>query len=291
MPFAIADKAKGMTGRFHNMHKGGERMPIYKLKPSAVSSIAPLFAGWEESLVWSCLQGCMGEAWADRPEEPKSARIILGDFCYLSGKVNPELVKEKPGDRESDFIIMVPSQYGCKDWADEIERIYGENCKRVERYAIKKEPGIFNREHLTKIIDRLPAGYEVKLIDEEIFSQTRELSWAVDFTAQFADYEDYCNRGLGAAVLKDGALVSGASSYSVYKGGIEVEIGTQKDCRRRGLASACGAKLILECMERNLYPSWDAQNKWSVALAEKLGYYFDRAYPAYEVYKFGKGKR
>ena len=70
----------------------------------------------------------------------------------------------------------------------------------------------------------------------------------------------------------------------MYRGGIEIEIGTREDYRRKGLASVCGAKLILECMDRNLYPSWDAQNKWSVSLAEKLGYHFERAYPAYEIY-------
>ena len=78
--------------------------------------------------------------------------------------------------------------------------------------------------------------------------------------------------------------MSGASSYTVYQEGIEIEIGTRQDYRRKGLASVCGARLILECMERGLYPSWDAQNLWSVKLAEKLGYHFDRAYPAYEVF-------
>ena len=24
--------------------------------------VAPLFAGWEETMIWSCLQGCMGYA-------------------------------------------------------------------------------------------------------------------------------------------------------------------------------------------------------------------------------------
>ena len=57
----------------------------------------------------------------------------------------------------------------------------------------------------------------------------------------------------------------------------------REDCRRRGFAYICGAKLILECLKRGLYPSWDAQNKWSVALAEKLGYHFDHAYQAFEV--------
>ena len=93
-------------------------------------------------------------------------------------------------------------------------------------------------------------------------------------------YEKY---GLGVILLKDGQVVSGASSYSAYKGGIEIEIDTRKDYRRKGLASICGAKLILECLDRGLYPSWDAQNMGSVALAEKLGYHFDHAYDAYEV--------
>lgn len=171
-----------------------------------------------------------------------------------------------------------------KAWAQEIERAYGERCRRVERYAIKKEPGVFEREKLQKIVDSLDSEYEVKLIDENLFAQTREQEWARDFTSQYRDYEEYNRRGLGVAITRQGELVAGASSYTVYRGGIEIEIGTREDFRRKGLASVCGAKLILECMDRNLYPSWDAQNKWSVSLAEKLGYHFERAYPAYEIY-------
>ncbi len=71
--------------------------------------------------------------------------------------------------------------------------------------------------------------------------------------------------------MKNGELVAGASSYAFYKGGIEVEIDTKEEERRKGLALVCAAKLILECLERGLYPSWDAHNKESLALAEKLG--------------------
>lgn len=104
--------------------------------------------------------------------------------------------------------------------------------------------------------------------------------------SQFKDYDTYKKSGLGAVVLKDGELVAGASSYSRYNDGIEIEIDTRKDHRRKGLAYACGAKLILECLEKNLYPSWDAQNLASVALAEKLGYHFSHEYTAYEVTGF-----
>lgn len=264
-------------------------MSIYKIKKENMESISPLFAGWQESLIWSCLQGCMGEAWADSQDNPRSAQIVLADFCYFAGEVNRELIAHKPETRESDFIIMVPSEQGCEEWAREIEAVYGSECKRVERYAIKKEPGIFDRDKLMTIVEGLSPEYECKLIDQEFFRQTREHAWSKDFTFQYRDYEEYLRSGgLGAAVLYQGELVAGASSYTVYREGIEIEIGTREDHRRRGLASVCGARLILECIERGLYPSWDAQNKWSVGLAEKLGYHFDRAYPAYEVYAFGK---
>ncbi len=101
--------------------------------------------------------------------------------------------------------------------------------------------------------------------------------------AQFPDYDGYRSLGLGAVILKDNAVVSGASSYSRYLGGIEIEIDTKKEYRRKGLAYICGAKLILECLKRDLYPSWDAQNKASVALAEKLGYHYSHSYKAIEI--------
>ncbi len=50
-----------------------------------------------------------------------------------------------------------------------------------------------------------------------------------------------------------------------------------------------GARLVLECISRNLYPSWDTQNRASLAFAEKLVYQFDKEYVAYEVYCFGQG--
>ena len=83
--------------------------------------------------------------------------------------------------------------------------------------------------------------------------------------------------------------MAGASSYSRYKDGIEIQIDTREEHRRRGLAFACGAKLILECLERNLYPSWDAQNMWSAGLAEKLGYRYSHTYTAYEIRDFTGG--
>ena len=81
--------------------------------------------------------------------------------------------------------------------------------------------------------------------------------------------------------MKDGKIVAAASSYSRYKKGIDIEIDVVKEERHKGLGSAAAAKLILECLDEGLYPSWDASNKMSIRLAEKLGYEFSHEYVYY----------
>lgn len=239
-----------------------------------------LFGAWEETIVWSCLQGIMGEIYAGYSENPLTAMAILGDFIFLAGAPDEEFVWYRPDWHRKNFTIMVPQHDG---WEKLIEHCYKERTKKVVRYAVKKEPHAFDAARLKNALSALPEEYEIKMIDETIYRQCMAADWSRDLVSQFENYERYHRLGLGAVILKDGEVVSGASSYSRYRDGIEIEIDTQERYRRKGFAYLCGAKLILECLDRNLYPSWDAQNTSSLALAEKLGYHRDHAYPAYEI--------
>ena len=85
------------------------------------------------------------------------------------------------------------------------------------------------------------------------------------------------------AVMKDGRPVSVCSSYTSFRDGIEIEVDTLEEERRKGLAAAVSASLILSCLDDGLYPSWDAANPASVHLAEKLGYEFSHEYHCYAI--------
>ena len=146
---------------------------VYELKDA--EKAAPLFEGWQESMIWSCLQKIMGKIYTDSPEHPASAMALLADFCFFAGKPDAELVRywaglhmpdsasdrtaqrmgsaEVPGDMPcappdvpddsgTRGIIMVPRS---RAWGERIESCYKDKAKKVTRFAIKKEPDTFDR--------------------------------------------------------------------------------------------------------------------------------------------------
>ncbi len=247
------------------------------------NNVSSLFGKWEETLIWSCLQGIMGKIYADDLNKPTAAMAVIGDFTFFAGKPSIELVSYKPVWCTQNFMIMVPQN---EHWKSIITQFYGEKAKIVSRYAIKKESHIFDKKKLEKAITSLPEQYTLSMIDERLYQMCKTETWSADLVSQFSGYEKYHELGIGAVICKNSLIVSGASSYSRYREGIEIEIDTREEYRRKGLAYICGAKLILECLKRNLYPSWDAHNKCSVALAEKLGYHYSHAYTAIEIWDY-----
>lgn len=243
-------------------------------------SAAPLFGDWEETMIWSCLSGVMGAVYTDAPDRPVSALAVLGDFCFFAGLPCRELIRFSVERSSRKRQILVPQ---TEAWSAQMEECWGDRIRRQVRYAIKKEPDVFDRAHLERAAASLPPGYRLRPMDEELFHLCRQSAWSEDLSAQYRDWAQFTRCGLGMLVMEDGQPVSGASSYSGWPGGIEVEIDTREDRRRRGLAYAAGAALILACLDRGWYPSGDAQNPGSAALAEKLGYHFSHEYPVYVV--------
>lgn len=247
---------------------------VYELtEPSCAER---LFAGWQETMISSCLQGVMGKIYVTDPGEPTAAFAWLGCFGFFAGEPDRELVAHQPGD----FLILTPQN---EQWAQLIEQVYPEARKTV-RYAIRKDTR-FDVAALRRNVSLLPAGYELRTIDATLYHLCLADPMTRDFVSVFQDEETYLRDGRGMVILKDGRIVSGASSYSRYREGIEIEVDTLPQERRKHLALISCSALIVSCLEEGLYPSWDAQNRESVNLAEKLGYVLDHPYTVYEVEK------
>lgn len=245
---------------------------VYELEDTAKAE--RLFAGWQETMIDSCLQKMMGKIYVTDMEQPASALAFVGCFGFFAGEPDRELAECKP----DGFAILVPQN---EQWAEQIEKVHPE-AKKVTRYAIKKDTR-FDTDLLKQNIRMLPDGYELRDIDSKFYDKCLENPMAVDFVSSFESKEEFLKEGRGVVIVRDGEIVSGASSYTRYREGIEIEVDTAESERRKGLALIACSGLIVRCLDEGLYPSWDAMNLGSVHLAEKLGYEFDHEYVAYEI--------
>ena len=243
---------------------------IFELEDT--SKVEGLFDSWEDTCIRSCLQKVMGSVFVTDTEAPVSAIAILDCYAFCAGEPDAELLGKPEG-----FVILVPLNEG---WERLIEKTLP-NAEKQIRYAIRKDT-VFDREKLEAYVASLPEGYEIMRIDSRVYDLCAAGSFEKSFVSVFGSKELFLKLGMGFVIMKEGSIVAGASSYSRYLEGIEVQVETKKEERKKGLACVACAKLILACLDEGLYPSWDAANMASRRLAEKLGYEFDREYVSYE---------
>lgn len=239
------------------------------------ASVAALFQDWDETMIRSCLQQLMGALYVAEPGVPASVCAQLGCFAFYAGRPNAALLQARP----KGSAVLTPQN---EAW----DRLIGQQlpeARHVTRYAMRKDTR-FDRKKLRALASQLPAGYLLRRIDGALYTQCLADPATADFVSAFDSRAHYLEYGRGVVILKGGRIVSGASSYSRYLQGIEIEVDTIEPERRRHLAQTACAALILLCLDEGLYPSWDAQNPGSVRLAETLGYEVSHAYPAYELF-------
>ena len=246
---------------------------IYKIDD--YSKVKNLFNGWPYD-DFTTVMNQKVELYVDNPDHPKSVLGCLGSWWYLAGEPNKELVRKK----SKGWYGLFPQN---KKWEKLIKEVYPE-AEMYTRYAIFQDAN-FDKAKLQGMIDSLPEGYELKKIDAKIYNLISEVD---DYDVEelidwFDTKKQFLEQAIGYAVMKNGEVVGGASTAYRFPEGIDIEVDIAKKHRRKGLASAASAKLILDCLERGWKPTWDAANMKSVHLSEKLGYKFDHKYHCFSI--------
>ena len=231
----------------------------------------------DSTIILSCLQGHMGTAWVDDIENPSVAQVTVGIFVFFAGNPNTKVAEELLCNL-SDYNLAIVN---TEEWKNRIETVHKGSIEKFQRYTFKKNPEHLGKSHIQNLLSPLPAGYELKKIDAMLAKEPSLHELSEDFITQFNSIDDFINRGVGFAILNKGQVVCGATSFSIYNDGIEIEIATHPQHRRKGLATITASALILDCLDRGIYPSWDGANNESVKLAEKIGYIFKESYDTY----------
>ncbi|UTR13065.1 GNAT family N-acetyltransferase [Evansella sp. LMS18] len=250
---------------------------FYEANDDIRKHLVPMFKDIDSMIILSYLQGHMGTAYVDDLENPTVAQIVVGIFVFYAGDPHTKEAEELLFNLPEFALVIVESD----EWKNRVEAVHGSKVEKFQRYRFEKNPAHLNRVHFENILSSLPEGYEIKKVDKEIVNDPSFNELSEDFVSQFVSVDDFLNRGVGYALLHEGKVVSAATSFSIYDTGIEIEIATHPQYKRKGLATITAAALILDCLDSGRYPSWDAANSESVELAKKLGYILKESYDTY----------
>jgi GNAT superfamily N-acetyltransferase len=221
------------------------------------------------------IEGQMGAVYVDDPSNPTVYRIDTGPFWYLAGEANSQtgrrLLAELP-----PYTLLMPSPGG---WVKAAREMYGERLQETERYSYSAET--LSGEPLRRLLAGSRHKEAIQPINlEQAVAFRNEPGHFVDLSA-FDSAQDFAERGLGYCLPVQGRVVAAAYSALVCSRGIEISIYVEERHRQRGIATALACRLLLDCLERGLEPHWDAANRESCRLAEKLGYRRSGVYQAY----------
>ena len=248
---------------------------MIEVPASERTQLVPLFQRIQDSMVIAYLQGYMGNGYVDRLPNPTVSLIVSGEYSFWVGdSVSP--AARDMAERIFEYVEgdQTTAIYGEDDlgWRDLLLSIPENHPVEVPRYRIAQKDYAFDRTQLECFINALPNDFEMRRFDSELYDQAMAEDWSLEFCETFASAEAYLSQGFGFGVLHNGKLVAGASSMTVYDGGLEVQISTKEEYRGMGLAMASAAALLLEAMDRNVRPCWDAATLVSRHMALKLGY-------------------
>jgi hypothetical protein len=226
-------------------------------------------------VVAAVIEGGMGRVFADAREEPCVALAAL-DFHLLAGDplhANAPLVfrQLQPGN-----VVAAPTPA----WRQLVAVTNPDALIVYRREAFQAEQ--FDIDRLRGFSHALPVGFELRQVRlEEVTQFATDLDRALIYN--FRSPEEFITRGVGMGILHQGRFVSGASSAAVGGGKFEIEIQTHREFRRRGLARAVAAALILYGLEHGIEACWDAANESSSAPARQLGFHSTGKYEAYRL--------
>ena len=202
----------------------------------------------------------------------------IGNFLYLAGELNSRFWEDFVRQYGLDYKIIISENTNWQDFLHQKVELIS-----FTRYSFKDKAN-FQVELLNDLVTHIEEGYNIVPINHRIYNCLSEEEWSQDLQGDFESYQNFALKGgFGFVILKNNEVIAGISSGLVYHGAVEVEVANIPDKQGNGFAKKLGAAMILEALNREMFPLWDAHNEASKKVAEFLGYELVEPYEAFEL--------
>ena len=129
-----------------------------------------LFDGWNETMIWSCLQGIMGKIYANDSQAPTAAMAVLGDFVFFCRhpRSGTDRLAGGPFWKQSERESVPEASSSCEPLSDPGSaktapgRNFSCSCTaptpgRSPGMPPKKTPGVFPQRSSGRLFPVFPA--------------------------------------------------------------------------------------------------------------------------------------
>lgn len=184
-------------------------------------------------------------------------------FTFLDGPACPELLDARAEALNGHHLVCLTDS-----WAQLLAQ---KGLPTYTRWHMKP------MTHYAPIaLPPLPEGYAVQPFGEREFAEK-----PFGHGRWYRGWEEFARLGAGAVAVRQGAVVSSASSFLSQDSEVELDISTDPAHRRRGLALHCADAMLLDCAGRGIAVHWDAQNAPSRDMALRLGFKIECEYTVF----------
>lgn len=243
-------------------------------------AVAPMTPLLDRTPVPAIIEGrTPGRIFVDDADQPRAA-FIWNDFHYAYLAGDPHDAKVVEGLAALMKHKLIPE---ARSSADPTMVIYPHpTAWRQRRNMERIFPGLhitnaarkrfsFDSKRFTPA-DGPPDGLTLRSIDAAVLNNQPRLNFDVELF--WTSREAFLREGFGYVVLDGERLASVCFAPCLGNGRAEVDIYTEPDYRRRGLARVAATAFIKHCLAAELIPVWECwdDNRASVKLAKSLGY-------------------
>lgn len=217
-------------------------------------------------IIDAIIENPYGTVFTDTETSPNIARFQLGAFKIFAG--DPDHPQAETYITTCPAGLVIPE---TEAWKNRILNFIGENCTTYLRTGFSFDH--LNVEHVQQFANTIPKGYRIEPLNIELAKQECRQT-------AYANAKTLLQNGVGYFALYGNQIAAGALAYTNSNHGIEIQIYTYGEHRRRGLATCTSATLLAYCLKHNIKPHWSAANAVSANLANKLGYVQNDQYDA-----------
>jgi hypothetical protein len=251
---------------------------IVEWKKSDTKPVRQLFERFDKgrALIFPAIEQERCRLWVDSLEFPSAALWQLKILNAVTGDSSNSAAEELIRKVEPAQIIFAPDS----EWEKVIRSVWGKRMGVQQR--TKMSPHSLDIEYLRKLREIIPDGFTLERMDLATV-KTLDKRMAMHIPLFFGGSKEFSEKGIGFCIKHEGKVVSTASTFTPFTNEFEIQVETSgtPDYRRKGLATAVSAALIVYALENNLIPQWDAANEKSIGLALKLGYSNPESWQAY----------